>query len=265
MTSAPAPSPATNPPRRASKGSEASSGSSALVRRRQIREAGDADGAHGLLRAAHERRVDVAVADVAQRRADAVGAGGAGGHHVQALAAHAVADGQVARRDVPDHRGNEQRASRAWGPSPPRWRSSSAARRCRRCRCRTRTAMRSRFSSVDVPSRTGPAPRRPRRWRTARSARSGAPPSWSGRARRRRNRAPRRRCAPPYSLVSKRSMGAMQQPRSMSVSHSASTPTPAGVTAPTPVMTTRWVPSGRRVWLRFVLAHRDIPPSTQMT
>ena len=75
---------------------------------RQIREAGDADGAHGLLRAAHERRVDVAVADVAQRRADAMGAGGAGGHHVQALAAHAVADGQVARGDVPDHRGNEQ-------------------------------------------------------------------------------------------------------------------------------------------------------------
>ena len=52
-----------------------------------------------------------------------------------------------------------------------------------------------------------------------------------------------------YSLVSKRSMGAMQQPRSMSVSHSASAPTPAGVTAPTPVMTTRWVPSGRRVWM----------------
>ena len=75
---------------------------------RQIGEAGDADGAHGLLRAAHERRVDVAVANVAQRRADAVGTGGAGGHHVQALAAHAVANGQVARRDVPDHRGDEQ-------------------------------------------------------------------------------------------------------------------------------------------------------------
>ncbi len=81
-----------------------------LRQRAEVREPGQADGRHGLLRAAGQRRVDVAVADVAHGRADGVRAGGAGGDHVQAFAAQPVADGEVARRDVADHRGNEQRA-----------------------------------------------------------------------------------------------------------------------------------------------------------
>ena len=81
-----------------------------LRQRAEVREPGQADGRHGLFRAAGQRRVDVAVADVAHGRADGVRAGGAGGDHVQAFAAQPVADGEVARRDVADHRGDEQRA-----------------------------------------------------------------------------------------------------------------------------------------------------------
>ena len=49
------------------------------------------------------------------------------------------------------------------------------------------------------------------------------------------------------SAVSKRVTGPMQHARPMTASHSAPTPTPAGDTAPMPVMTTRCVPSARRV------------------
>ena len=47
-----------------------------------------------------------------------------------------------------------------------------------------------------------------------------------------------------WSVVSKRSIGAMQHCFPMTASHSALTPTPAGEMAPMPVMTTRLVPSG---------------------
>ena len=47
-----------------------------------------------------------------------------------------------------------------------------------------------------------------------------------------------------WSEVSKRSTVPMQHFLPMTASHSACTPTPAGVMAPMPVMTTRFVPSG---------------------
>ena len=80
-----------------------------LGERAQVGEARDADRGDALLGAARERDVGVAVADVAQRGADAVGAGRARGHDVEALAFHAVTDRQRAGSDVADHRRDEQR------------------------------------------------------------------------------------------------------------------------------------------------------------
>ena len=153
-----------------------------LGKRAQVGETGDADGVDRLLRAARKRHIGVPVADGAHGGADVVGAGGAGGGHIDALAAHAVADGQMTCCDVADHGGHEQRADalgalivqrveavlqlvdaadartedappRAWDPPGP-------------CRCRT-----------------APWPRRRQRWRTGRSARSGVPPFSTARAR----------------------------------------------------------------------------------
>ena len=81
-----------------------------LGKRAQVGETGDADGVDRLLRAARKRHIGVSMADGAHGGADVVGAGGASGGHVDALAAHAVADGQVARCDIADHGGHEQRA-----------------------------------------------------------------------------------------------------------------------------------------------------------
>ena len=75
----------------------------------KVREARDADGVHRFLGAAGKRQVAIAVADGAHGRADVVRAGGARGGHVDALAAHAVANGDVAGGHVADHRGDEQR------------------------------------------------------------------------------------------------------------------------------------------------------------
>ena len=54
--------------------------------------------------------------------------------------------------------------------------------------------------------------------------------------------------------VEKRSTGLMQQRFPIAASHSASTPMPAGEMAPMPVMTTRCVPSGRRVEMPVVVS-----------
>ncbi len=81
-----------------------------LGKRAQIGETGDADGVDRLLRAARKRHIGVSMADGTHGGADVVGAGGASGGHVDALAAHAIADGQMTCRDVADHGGNEQRA-----------------------------------------------------------------------------------------------------------------------------------------------------------
>ena len=81
-----------------------------LCKRAQVGETGDADGVDRLLRAARKRHIGVPVADGAHGGADVVGAGGAGGGHIDALAAHAVADGQMTCCDVADHGGHEQRA-----------------------------------------------------------------------------------------------------------------------------------------------------------
>ena len=78
-------------------------------KRAQVGETGDADGVHAFLGAARKRHVGIAVTDVAHSLADAVGARSARGDDVHALALHAVADGEVARGDVADHRGHEQR------------------------------------------------------------------------------------------------------------------------------------------------------------
>ena len=170
--------------RRTSKGSDAWVGSSALESAPRLVKPAMQMGDDRLLGTADKRGIGIAMADGANSLADVVRASRTGGGHVDARPVNAIADGEVDRRRCCRSWWGRTAGSRAWGPcrasvSKPFLQLVDAAD------ARTERSMATRVESTSLHGRCppGPWPRQRRPWRTGRSARSGAPPSWTARAR----------------------------------------------------------------------------------
>ena len=193
---------------------------------------------HARLGAAGEHRVGVAAADDLRRLADGVRAGRARGDRRVVRAAVAERDRELPARRVGEHARDERRRHARRGRARAECRAAPSSRGSRRSRCR-RGCRRGPGRTRRRARRRRP-PRAPRRARAARCARASAPPS----ARRPRVGSKSFTSAAirtGNSLGSKARMKSTPLSPASAARHVARASFPIGVTAPSPVTTTRLI------------------------